>query len=165
MILNSKFRFLILFFSIFSYSTIKSQSIYKEIMEVYENERFSFSLLIPKEFHKTFPENGDGITLISPGNKNLRILAWGGHNTVFHTFEERVAEISSRKKILSIQSAHSKLIKRKTIIMEHENQKILRLILLHDDIFYSVECSAPKKEFDQYQKLFEDIIQSFKITK
>jgi len=47
--------------------------------------------------------------------------------------------------------------------LEEKNQKIMRLVFLHDDIFYGVECSAPKKEFSQYQKLFEDIIQSFKI--
>ena len=121
--------------------------------------RFSYSLLLPKEFNKQFSQNGDGIRSKYEG---VEISAWGSHNALFHTLKQEIAEIQKGKKLISTQDAQ---LKGTILTMEEKDQKILRLVILHNDIFHGVECSSTKKEFNNYQKLFEDIIQSFKLTK
>ena len=158
-----KYIFAILIFLILSCATVQRDIPYPPGMEFYDNARFEFRILIPKSFHKQLSQNGDGITLTSPQNKNVEIRAWGSHNALFQTFEEEVAEIHKGEKLLSIQDTHFQSIKGKVILMEEKNQKIMRLVSLHNEIFYGVECSAPTREFTRYQKLFENIIQSFKL--
>jgi len=161
-ILNFKYVVAVLLFLILSCASMKKDTSTWHL-EAYKNERFSYSLVLPQEFNKEFSQNGDGVRLTSPKYKGIEISAWGSHNALSYTLEREIAEIRKDKKLISLQDTHSQSIKGKILILEEKNQKIMRLVFLHDDIFYGVECSAPKKEFSQYQKLFEDIIQSFKI--
>ena len=162
-VINFKYIFPALLFLVLSCASIKKGTSPWHL-ETYKNERFSYSLVLPKEFNKQFSQNGDGVKLTSPTYKGVEISAWGSHNALSYTLEREIAEIRKGKKLISLQDTHSQSTKGKILILEGKNQKIMRLVSLHNDIFYGVECSAPKKEFSLYQKLFEDIIQSFKIV-
>ncbi len=161
--LNSKYFFLLLLFTSLSCTTVNQESQYQEELERYVNVRFTFSVLVPKKFHRTFSTNGDGIILTSAENKNIEIRAWGNHNALFHTFEEEVKYINEGQKVLFLKDISSKLIKGKKIITEEDDLRSIRILLYRDDIFYSVLCQAPKNDFNKYEKLFEKITQSIRL--
>ncbi|MBI2608683.1 MAG: hypothetical protein HYW47_03670 [Deltaproteobacteria bacterium] len=165
MILSFKLFCFILFTFTLSCTTIDKVKPFNWEMEAYHNERFEFTLNIPKEFKTKYPDNGDGITLIHPQNNKIKILAWGNHNALFQTFEQRIQEINKGQRIVDMKDINLKHIKGKRIISEVNDSRSLR-ILFYDydnDIFYSILCESPKSDFNQYQKLFEKILESIHI--
>ena len=173
MALNSKYFFLLLLLVLLSFATRSQEPRYEKEMERYVNPRFSFSVLVPKKFRKKFSDNGDGIILTAPQNKNVEIRASGGHNALVYTLEEEASMPNEGEKLLFRKNINLKykhegrIIKAIKILSETRNQRILKLIFSNNsdnDIFYSVWCQAPKSDFNKYQKLFEKVIQSIRLT-
>ncbi|MBI2027655.1 MAG: hypothetical protein HYS98_07650 [Deltaproteobacteria bacterium] len=156
-------NFLLIFLVTISFLQSKNHFLAHENLEPYKNERYDFSLLITKSFKKTFSKNGDGIKLVSPISPEIEIRAWGSHNALFHKMEEHIDFIAQSEVIESISNIMFNSIQWKQIISKKRGMKIMRIISLKNDIFYSVYCSAPIKEFDNYFSLFEKVSHSFRL--
>ena len=173
MTLNSKYFFLLLLLVLLSFAARGQEPRDAKATERYVNPRFCFSVLAPKQFQKKFSDNGDGIILTAPQNKNVEIRASGGYNALFYTLEEEASLHCEGEKILSHENINlsykhkGRAIKAKKILSEANGQRFLKLVFSNNsnnDIFYSVWCQAPKSDFNKYQKLFEKVIQSIRLT-
>ena len=153
----------------------------KTDINTYKNNRFNFRVDYPINWQAEEAQNGDGVKLTSPSEKNLLVRVYGYNNVMQDSLSKIAADQESWKKqehsdfeVIENKNVNVDSLPAIETIWEYSawpsespiQGKITHqgFALLKDGVVYNLEMQVSKETFDQYRIVFENLVDSFKVN-
>ena len=143
--------------------------------QTYNNNRYEFSIKLPKEYIGEESENGDGNSFVNNNNSNIRIEIFGKNNSegitldkyldnAFAELQMKTKKITkSEKKEIDLDNCTGQ--ERTWHYTDEANKEMVKqkAVCLKDNVFYVADITAPQKDYESAKSTFDDIIDTLNI--
>ncbi len=151
---------LIALFAILGGCSAASFNASNQTWKIYSNSRFNFEFPYPSNWISLPPpDNGDGITFVSPTNKAVEIRGWAGNQLLEAAIKDKNAKTSINPNFTTVQGLFGVL-----TVEVGQQEGIMTLQLTQGKLNYYWQGKAPSQEFDEYYRFFDYIAQNYRIS-